>query len=167
MTPLSKALPTVELLHIRNINGIHTRAIIRQQRRQRTPNDLAPINHSDGPPMKPIPIRQYGIVYPQILEDLNNSERGARQDALLRVLGVEEPYVLVHVEDVAVGKALDVLGERDKLLDVLVLPRVEDRVVDYYAVDGGIRVGGEDGIFELFAIDGAELELEAAFVRKY
>lgn len=56
-------------------------------------------------------------------------------------LGVEEPDVLVHVEDVAVAEALDILLDIHDLLQVLVLPVVEDRVVDNDAVDFRIGVG--------------------------
>jgi aromatic ring-cleaving dioxygenase len=74
---------------------------------------------------------------------------------------VQEADVLVHVEDVAVGEALDVLVDGHNLLQVLVLARTEDGVVDYYAVDLWVGIGVEDGVFEFFAIDFSELEIEA------
>lgn len=65
------------------------------------------------------------------------------QDALLELgLRVQEADVLVHVEDVAVAEAFDVFVHIDDLLQVLVLAVVEDGVVDYYAVDVGVGVGG-------------------------
>jgi hypothetical protein len=55
---------------------------------------------------------------------------------------------LVHVEDVAVGEALDVFIEGDELLDVAVLAtRGEDRVVDDDAINSAVVVRGDDGIF--------------------
>jgi hypothetical protein len=54
---------------------------------------------------------------------------------------IQEANVLVHVEDVAVGEALDVLVDGHDLLQVLVLSRAEDGVVDDYAVDLGVGVG--------------------------
>lgn len=50
-----------------------------------------------------IPVRQYRIVDVQVLQDLNDRERSAREDRLHELRGVEEPDVLVHVEDVFVG----------------------------------------------------------------
>jgi hypothetical protein len=38
---------------------------------------------------------------------------------------------------------------------------VEDRVVYYYAVDLGVVVGVNEGVFEQFAVDFSELECEA------
>lgn len=93
-------------------------------------------------PEQPVSIRQNCVVDVQVLEDLNVREGRAREDAFLSLgLGVEEPDVLVHVEDVAVAKTLDILLYVDDLLQVLVLPVVEDRVVDDDAVDLRIGVG--------------------------
>lgn len=39
---------------------------------------------------------------------------------------------------------------------------VVDGVVDYYAVDGGVVVGGYDGFFDLVFLDGGEGVSEAA-----
>jgi hypothetical protein len=47
------------------------------------------------------------------------------------------------------------------LLEVLVLPVAEDGVVDDYAVDGGVVVCVDQGVFEEFAVDFAEVEGEA------
>jgi hypothetical protein len=60
-----------------------------------------------------------------------------------------------------VAQPFDVFGDGDDLLEVLVLAAVPDGVVDYDAIDGGIRVGGEDCFFNVVGVDLAELELEA------
>lgn len=73
---------------------------------------------------------------------------------------------MVHVENVAVREALDVLVDGDDLLQVLVLARAEDGVVDYYAVDGGVGVGVEECVFELVAVGFAEGEGEATVSRE-
>ena len=57
------------------------------------------------------------------------------------------------------AETLDVFTDVGNLLEVLVLAVVEDRVVDDDAVDGVIGVGGEDGAFELFAVEFAQGEL--------
>lgn len=69
---------------------------------------------------------------------------------------------MVEVEDVAVREAFDVFVQGDELLDVPVLCGAEDGVVDEDAVDGGVGVGGEDGVFEGVFGDGLEVEGEAA-----
>jgi hypothetical protein len=51
-----------------------------------------------------------------------------------------------------VREAFDILLEGHELLDVLVLTGREDGVIYYYAIDRGVSVGGEDGIFEVFAV---------------
>lgn len=143
MPLLLQPLATRKLLHPRDIHTIHARAIIRQQGRQRPPHDLRPIHHADRMPKQAIPIRQDRIVDIQVLEDLDIGQRRARQDTLLTIgAAVQEPDVLVHVEDVAVRQALDVLVHVHDLLQVLVLPVVEDRVVDDYPVHGGVGVRG-------------------------
>lgn len=113
-------------------------------------------------PEQPIPIRQDRVVDIQVLEDLDVRQRRARQDALLAFrLAVQEPDVLVHVEDVAVAEPFDVFVHVHDLLQVLVLAVVEDRVVDDYAVDVWVGVGSEDGFFDGVAGDVAEGVAEA------
>lgn len=143
-----------ELLHARDINTVHTRAVIRQQGGQRSSHDLGSIHHADGVSVQPVPIRQDDVVDMQVLENLHDREGRARQDRLLFLtVRVEEADVLVHVEDIAVTQTLDVLGDVHDLLQVLVLSVVEDGVVDDNAVDGVVGVGGEDGLFDIVVGD--------------
>lgn len=94
-------------------------------------------------PEQPVPVGQNRVVDVEVLKDLDVGQRRAGQDALLALgLGVQEADVLVHVEDVAVAEAFNIFVHVDDLLEVLVLAVVEDRVVDYYAVDVGVGVGG-------------------------
>ena len=100
-----------------------------------------------------------------MLQHLHHREGCAGQDGFLLVEGrIEEADVLVHVEDVLVGEALDVFVQCDQLLDVLVLAggAREYGVVDYDAVDGWVGVGAEDGVFDVFLGDEAEVEEETA-----
>ena len=104
-----------------------------------------------------------------MLERLDDGERGAGQDRLLAVRGrVEEADVMVHVEEVCVAEALNVLGQGDGLLDVAILLRVggPDGVVDNDAVDGAVVVGDDDGLLEVLLVDLAEVKVEAAFVTR-
>jgi hypothetical protein len=108
--------------------------------------------------MQSVSIWQNGVVYPQVLQNLDHGKRRAREDALLRARRVEEADVLVHVEDVTMGETLDIFVNGDNLLEVLVLSTAEDGVVDDYAVDGGVVVRFDEAVFEEFAIDFAEVE---------
>lgn len=55
----------------------------------------------------------------------------------------------------------DVLGYVHNLLQVLVLAVVENGVINDYAVDGVVGVGGQDGFFDFFFVDVAAGVLEA------
>ena len=108
-----------------------------------------------------VTIWQYCVVDVHILKNLDDSKRGAGQDALLTLsLRVQKTDVLVHVEDVAVTQSLDILGNIDDLLQVLVLTVVEDWVVDDDAVNGGIGVCAQDGFFNVIAGNFTEGVLE-------
>ena len=61
------------------------------------------------------------------------------------------------------GEALDVLVDGHDLLEVLILTRSKDGVIDDYAVDFWVGVGVNDGVFEEFAVDFSQLEIEATF----
>jgi hypothetical protein len=111
--------------------------------------------------VQPVPVRQDGVVYPQVLQDLDHGQWCTRQYALLRVRRVEEADVLVHVEDVAMRQALDILVDGHDLLEVLVLSVAEDGVVYDYAVDGRVVVRVDEGVFEGLAVDFAQVECEA------
>lgn len=99
-----------------------------------------------------------------MLEDLDDGERRAGQNRLLLVLGcVEEASVVIHVVKMLVAETLDVLGQVDGFLDVLVVSRVlvEDRVVDDDAIDFLLLVSLHDFLFKVVLFDGSEIEVEA------
>lgn len=54
----------------------------------------------------------------------------------------------------------DVLGYIHDLLQVLVLTVVEDGIINDYAVDIVVGVGGQDGFFDFFFVDVAAGVLE-------
>lgn len=145
---LADPLATRELLHARHIDAVHACAVVGQQRRQRPADHLAPIDDADRAPEQPVPVGQDRVVDVEVLEDLDHREGRAGQDGFEERVWVQEPDVLVHVEDVPVAEALDVLAQRDDVLQVLVLAGIVDRVVHDHAVVGGVGVGGHDGLLD-------------------
>lgn len=163
MPAVLQTLASSELLHTGNIDTVHASTVIGQQRGQRATNNLRAVHHTDSVTEQPITVGKDGVVDVEVLEDLDVGQRGARQDALLALgFRVQEADVLVHVEDVAVAETLNILANIDDLLQVLVLPVVEDRVVDDNAVDVRVSVGAQNGLFDVVAGDFAEGVLEAA-----
>lgn len=115
---------------------------------------------------QPVAVGQNGVVDVEVLENLDNGQRCAGQDALLALgFRVQEADVLVHVEDVAVAQTLDVFGNIHNLLQVLVMSIVENGVVDDDTVDVVVAVRGQDGFFDVVARDFAEGILESANTR--
>jgi hypothetical protein len=154
---LLQTLATSKLLHTGDINTVNRGTIISQQGGQRAADNLRPVHNTDSVAKQTISGGQDSVVDIEVLEDLDDGQRGAGQDALLALgLRVQEADVLVHVEDVAVAETLDIFGDVDDLLQVLVLAVVEDRVVDDDAVDVVVGVGGQDGSFDVIAGDFAE-----------
>lgn len=142
MTVLLTSLATSKLLHPGDIDTVHTGAIIGQQRSKWAADNLRPVNNADSVTEQTVARRQDGVVDIEVFEDLDDGQRGTGQDRLLALgLGVQEADVLVHVEDVAVAKTLDIFVDVNNLLEVLVLAVVEDRVVDDDAIDVVVGVG--------------------------
>jgi hypothetical protein len=150
-----------EFLDVADVDAVYGCAVVGEQGCERPTDDFAPVDDCDGAAMQPITVRQNRVVYPKVLQDLNHRKRRARQYALLCVRRVKEADVLVHVEDVAMRQALDIFVNGHDLLEVLVLSVAEDGVVDDYAIDGVVVVGVNEGVFEEFAVDFAEVEGEA------
>lgn len=97
-----------EELHVRDVDAVHRGAVVGEQGSEGAPDDFGAVDDGDGAAVEAIPIRQNGIINPQVFEDFYSCERGAGEDALQGLGGVEEADVLVEVEDVAVGEAFDV-----------------------------------------------------------
>jgi len=162
MSVLLQSLTTSELLHTGDINTVHTSSVVGQQRSKRTSHDLGSVHNANGVTEQSVSVGQDGVVDVQVLEDLNVGQRCAGQDALLALgFRVQEADVLVHVEDVAVAETLDIFGDIDYLLQVLVLAVVEDGVVDNDAVNVGVGVGIDNLFLDVVAADFAEGILES------
>ena len=67
--------------------------------------------------------------------------------------GIKKAYVLVHIEDVAVAEAFNILGHVNDLLEILILSIVEYRIIDYDPVNIGIGICFKDSIFDVIAGD--------------
>lgn len=80
---LTQASTTREFLHVVDIDAVDMGAVIGQQRGEGSADDFASVYDGDGAAVESVSVRQNGIVYPEVLEDLDNGERGAGQDALL------------------------------------------------------------------------------------
>ena len=111
--------------------------------------------------MKPVAVREDGVVNPQIFQDLDHGQRCTRQDALLRAGRVKEANILVHVENVTMRQPLNILVNRDNLLEILVLAVAEDGVVNDYAVNSRVIVCFDEAVLKKFAIDFAQVKSEA------
>ena len=163
---LLDTLAAGEELHAGDVDGIHGGAVVGEESGERAAVDLGAVDDRDGLAKEPVARGEDGVVDLEVLEDLDNGQRGAGQDGLLAVLRrVEEADVVVHVVQVLVAHALDVLAKVDSLLDVLVVVRVlrEDGVVDDHAVDVLIIVGLHDLLLQGFLLDVSQVEVEATF----
>jgi hypothetical protein len=59
-------------------------------------------------------------------------------------------------------ESLDIFIQGNKLLDVLILPREENWIIYYYAVDVNIGVGGDYCVFKFLFTNPSEVEVKAA-----
>jgi hypothetical protein len=66
---------------------------------------------------------------------------------------VKKTYILIHIEDISVAEAFDILGNVNDLLEILILSIVEDRIVDYDSVNLGVRICCKDSILNVVARD--------------
>ena len=147
-----------------DVDAVDGGAVVGEEGGERPAVDLAAVDDGYGLAEEAVAVGEDGVVDLEVLEGLDDGQGGAGEDGFLLVGGgVEEADVVVHVEEVGVAEAFDVLGEGDGLLDVAVLLVVAgpDGVVDYDAVYGVVLVGGDDGFFEDFLVDFAEVEGEA------
>ena len=162
---VAQTLASAESLHTSHINRVDLSTIVCQQSSQGSSNNLTPVDDRNPSSPKSLSVIQDGVVDVQVLEDLDHGQRSAWQDGLLGVVGrIEEADVLVHVVAELWRKALDVLVHVDDILDGTIAGGVEDRVVDEDAVDAVVGVCVADGLFELFTLDLAEGECEAACI---
>ena len=104
VSPLFDTFTSSELLDTSHIHTVDTGSIVCQQRRQRPTDNLRPVHYTDSVSEKTVAIGQNRIVDFEVLQDLDNGERCARENTFLSLsLWIEESDVLVHVEDVAMA----------------------------------------------------------------
>ena len=70
--------------------------------------------------------------------------------------GIKKAYVLIHIEDVAVAEAFNILGNVNDLLEILVLSIVEYRIVDYDPINIRVGICFKDSVFDVIAGDFAK-----------
>jgi len=101
-----------------DVDGEHTRAVVREERRERAADDLRAVNNSDRLPIRAIAVRQELIVHPDALEALDDRERRAREYGLD---GPRGRHVVLWLDDVRRGREGAGVDEADA--DVLVSRR--------------------------------------------
>jgi hypothetical protein len=116
MFPFFDAFASSELLYTGNIHTIYTCSIIGEKSSQRPPNHFTSVHHTYSMAEESIPIWQYGVVDTKVLQDLDHSQRCAREYALLCLGVIEKSDILIHVEYVSMAKTFDILGDIDDLL---------------------------------------------------
>lgn len=133
-----------------DVDAVHFRPVVREHRRQRPPDNLAPVDDGDDLPVHVPAHGLGGVVAPgTVLEDLHDRQGRAREQALEGVGGmVQEPDVSVQVGPVHVTEALDVAPVADRVPEVVVLRGAaealllpEDGVVHDDPVHAGVVVG--------------------------
>lgn len=168
MANLLDTLSTGEDLNSGDINRVDGGAIVGKKTSQGTANDFGSVDDSDGLAKQSVAGSQDRVVDLEVLQNLDNRKGRARKNGLLAVLrGVQESNIVIHVVNVLMSKTLDVLGELDCLLDILVVGGVlgEDGVVDDHPIYVLILIGLHNLLFENLLVDIAKVKLEAAMSR--
>lgn len=87
MLLLPQARSTAESLHARHVDRVDLGAVVGQQGSQGSADNLGAVDDGDPAAVQPLAILENGVVDLQVLEDLDNGQRGAGQDGLLVVGG--------------------------------------------------------------------------------
>lgn len=107
---LLDSLATREELDVVDVYGVDGGTVVGEEGGQGSAVDLGPVDNGDGLSVEPVAVREDGVVDLEMLENLDHSQRRAGEDGLLQVLGgVKESDVVVHVVEVLVAEAFDVL----------------------------------------------------------
>ena len=159
--PFPDAFASREFLYATYIHAVHASTIISEQSSKRPSHHLTSIHHADCMAEESISIWQYGVVDTEVLQYLDHSQRCAWQDALLCLCIVEKPDVLIHVENISVTQTLNIFGNIDYLLQILILSAAEYRIVDNYPVNSLISIGRNQRLLNLVFIHLAECISEA------
>lgn len=165
MSMLFDALATGEDLDAGDVDRIDSGAIVGKQRSHGPPVDFRSVDDRYGLTKEPVSGRQDGVVDMEVFQNLDHSQRRARQDRLLQVLGrVQESHVVVHVVDVLVAQSFYILLEGDGLLYVFILRRVpgEYGIVDENAVDVIVLVSTHHVFFHDVLVNLTKIKVDAA-----
>jgi len=89
MPALPDSLPAGKLLHASDVHAVDAGAVVREQRCKWSTDDLRAVHHADRVSEKSVPVGEDSVVDVEVFKDLDDGERGARQDRLLSLgLGV-------------------------------------------------------------------------------
>lgn len=163
MSHLLDALSTREQLHASDVYRVYLGAIVGKQCGEWSAVDLGAVDHRYRLSVQPVALGEDGVVDVQVLENLEDGERGAGEDGLPHVgRVVEVAHVVVHVGQVLEGETLDVLLKRHRLLDVVVLGDIIGPYWEVHedAVHLVVFVGVTDLLLEGFFVDSAQVEVE-------
>jgi hypothetical protein len=161
MLLLLEATSTAEVLHTGDIDRVDFSAVVGKKRCERTTDDLAAVDDSDTTSEETLAVVQEGVVHAKVFQDLDASQRRARQDGLLQVVGrIEETDVLVHVADQLWRETLDILVHADGPLEGAIALGIENGVVNDHSVDGIVGVGVSEFVLEVFAFNFTQGEVE-------
>lgn len=159
-----KSSTTVKLLDAIDIDRVDLGSVVGEESSQRTTNDFRTVDDGDDSSVEAVTVGKDHVVDSNVLHDLDNSQGGARENALFGVGVVQEADVVVHVVNVLVVETLNILAHIDDVLKVLVLAISKDRVVDHDTMDILILIGLHD--LDLQLVSGAlpQLKLDAGLL---
>ena len=116
-----KADTTMVLLDAIDIDRVDLGTIVGEKSGEGTADDFGAIDDGDNSSVEAVTVGKYSVIDSDIFHDLDQSEGGAGDDTLLGLGLVEKADVVVHVVDVLVVQALDILADIDDVLEVLIL----------------------------------------------
>lgn len=114
--------------------------------------------------MQALAVIQNIVVDLEVLQNLYNGKRRARQDGLDSITwGVQKADVLIHIADELRRQAFDVLIQTDCPLKRPVTHGIKDWVIDDDAIDIVVLIGVAKLIFQSFAIDFSQDEVHSTY----
>mmetsp|Transcript_13380 Transcript_13380/g.34082 ORF Transcript_13380/g.34082 Transcript_13380/m.34082 type:complete len:335 (+) Transcript_13380:131-1135(+) len=130
-----------------HVDRVHERAVVGKHGGEWPPNDLGAVDDGYNFAGQLLTGWERALVNASVLDNFDARERRARQDGLLARL--DEALVVVERVPVAVVHALNVLLDRDDVLDVVVHLPPENRVVDQDAVHRVVLVRRDHRLLEV------------------
>lgn len=111
----------VELLDAVDVDRVDLGTVVGKESGKRATNNLTAVDNGDDTAVEAVSVGENSVVNSDIFHDLDQTQGCAGENALLGLCGVQETDVVVHVVDVLVVQALDILAHVNNLLKVLIL----------------------------------------------